>query len=208
MAAPFKRWAIRHKPTGHYFPEVGPRMGYTGSEPIDMGEGSAFCPRLFAAESAAKRALTWWLKGITSVMRTRSGGDWGGYEYDENWRTDMPVEEPGFPHVERKREDFEIVPLLLVESVENIKVTVSQEPTPPEKWEVGMLVEFRHRSEFAWNKGTRARINRLREDCADRHGSEYQVFYTSPLNPDGTLSKDCTWWTTPADVIYIREDVI
>lgn len=113
MAAPFKRWAIRQKSTGHYFPEVGPRMGYTGSTPIDMGEGSAFCPRLFASEAAGKRALTWWLKGITHVMRTGSI-DWG--DIDETWHTEMPVEEPGFPHVERKREDFEVVPLLLTEA--------------------------------------------------------------------------------------------
>lgn len=112
MAVPFKRWAIRHKPTGNYFPEVGPRQGYTGSEPHNMEGGSAFCPRLFASEAAAKRALTWWLKGITHVTRSRGGM----YEEpEEKWETFMPVADPQFPHIERKREDFEIVSLLLTE---------------------------------------------------------------------------------------------
>ena len=47
-------------------------------------------------------------------MRTGSN-DWG--DIDETWRTEMPVEEPGFPHVERKREDFEVVSLLFTENV-------------------------------------------------------------------------------------------
>lgn len=178
-------------------------MGYTGSTPIDMGEGSAFCPRLFASESAAKRALTWWLKGITHVTRYRDSM-YG--EVDETWRTEMPVEDPLFPHVERKREDFEVVAIHLHVVDKHTEVTIKEKPLPPERWEVGMLVEFRYTSEWAWTKGSRGRINRLREECADTPGSEYQVFYTSPLNEDGTMSDVCTWWTTPADVIYIREE--
>lgn len=87
-------FAIRHKPSGGHLPEVG--RGYTFSEPsVDR------IPRLFESASAAKRALTWWLKGGTSVLRSKDY--WG--EYDETWQhTDIP---------NRKAEDMEVVPVLL-----------------------------------------------------------------------------------------------
>lgn len=101
------KWAIHHTPSGGYLPEVGPRMGYTGTEPLSMGEGSAFAPRLFASEAAAKRALTWWLKGITSVHRSR--GDY----YDETWSGWVPVSDKYITYVERRRDDMEVVRLKL-----------------------------------------------------------------------------------------------
>ncbi len=101
------KWAIRHNPSGGYLPEVGPRMGYTGTDPTSMGEGSPFAPRLFASEAAAKRALTWWLKGITSV--SRSGIDY----YDETWSTLPPVSSEYFTYVERCQGDMEVVQLKL-----------------------------------------------------------------------------------------------
>ncbi len=105
------KWAIRHKPTGRYLPEVGPRQGYTGSEPIDMGSQSAYCPRLFATASAAKCALTWWLKGITTATYYRN--DWlSGIDDDEAWKTWMPEVDPEWM-VERRFEDMEIVKLKL-----------------------------------------------------------------------------------------------
>lgn len=65
------RYVIRHKPSGGFLPEVGPRMGYTGTEPIIMDKGH-WCPRLFGRKQDAETALTWWLKGITT--RTYYGG--------------------------------------------------------------------------------------------------------------------------------------
>jgi hypothetical protein len=57
---------------------------------------------LFADKGAARRALTWWLKGITSVDRSK---DYFTNEYDETWHEEaMP---------ERKAEDMEVVPCLL-----------------------------------------------------------------------------------------------
>ena len=86
-------YVIRHKPTGGLLPERGEvRAGYTHTEPQEYG-----VPRLFMSAAGAKRALTWWLKGITSVLKSR---DWDG-EYDETWST--TVEE------NRKEEDMEIV---------------------------------------------------------------------------------------------------
>lgn len=89
--------AIRHKPTGYFLPEIyGVRSGYTNTVPQKHG-----IPRLFVEASAAKRALTWWLKGVTSVYRSR---DWDG-DYDETWElTEVP---------ERKAEDMEVVTVLL-----------------------------------------------------------------------------------------------
>lgn len=90
-------WIIRHKPSGGFLPELsGVRAGYTHTEPQTKG-----VPRLFESAAAAKRALTWWLKGTTSVWR---GKDWEG-DYDETWSTE--VEE------HRKAEDMEVIPVLL-----------------------------------------------------------------------------------------------
>lgn len=88
---------IRHKPSGGFLPELGGvRAGYTHTEPQTHG-----VPRLFTDAAGAKRALTWWLKGVTSVFRHR---DWEG-DYDETWSTE--------PEDHRKAEDMEVVPVLL-----------------------------------------------------------------------------------------------
>ena len=90
-------YAIRHKTSGGLLPELyGLRAGYTHTEPDTYS-----VPRLFITESGAKRALTWWLKGVTSVSR---GTDYEGH-YDETWGThEMP---------ERKAEGMEVVIVLL-----------------------------------------------------------------------------------------------
>ena len=93
-----KYWVIRHKPSGGYLPGLpsGLRAGYTHTEPELHS-----VPRLFADKGAARRALTWWLKGVTSVHRSR---DWDG-DYDETWHEEaMP---------ERKLEDMEVVSCLM-----------------------------------------------------------------------------------------------
>lgn len=103
------RWAIRHKPTGRYMPQSNSkRHGYTYDEPTIM-ENSHWCPRLFGREQDAKTALTWWLKGVTTMCY--SGGPyqnaWGDIEDDfgEDWRTKYEVG--------RKAEDMEVVRLKL-----------------------------------------------------------------------------------------------
>lgn len=93
-----KLYAIRQKSTGFFLPEI--HKGYTYSEPEDA-QLAYSVPRLFVTEGGAKRALAWWLKGVTSVYR---GKDYWG-EYDETWN--LKVEE------HRKAEDMEVVPVVL-----------------------------------------------------------------------------------------------
>jgi len=64
----------------------------------------------------------------------------------------------------------------------------------PENWEIGMRVRFIRSSEWAFSKGDEAVVTKLREECSDRKGYEYQVFFTSPDNGEAS------WWTTPDDV--------
>lgn len=89
-------YAIRHLPSGGFLPEV--HKGYTFSEPSTK---ECDVPRLFTTKAGAKRALSWWLKGITMVHRSR---DYEG-EYDETWQLDAQ------PH--RKAENMEIALVLL-----------------------------------------------------------------------------------------------
>jgi hypothetical protein len=58
-------WVLIHKPSGGHMPELSrkKRGGYTSTEPSRHPHP----PRLFSSESAAKMALTWWLKGISWV---------------------------------------------------------------------------------------------------------------------------------------------
>lgn len=99
------RWAIRHKPTGHFMPQSSKkRHGYTHDEPVTL-DNSHHCPRLFAREQDAKTALTWWLKGETTVDPIQHGVNaWG--EYDD-WGGDWHTHEVA----DRKAEDFEVVRL-------------------------------------------------------------------------------------------------
>lgn len=99
------RWAIRHKPTGSFMPQSNKkRHGYTHDEPKSL-DNSTVCPRLFGREQDAKTALSWWLKGETTMRY--SGGlhtdVWGEADDDfgEDWHTE--------PVAARKAEDFEIV---------------------------------------------------------------------------------------------------
>ncbi len=94
-------YAIQHIPSGDFLPthDGTTTRGYTGDEPTS---GKYIPPRLFQNEGAAKRALTWWLKGETRVRRV-GGGIWD--EYDETWHLH---ERP-----ERKAEDMRIVKVKL-----------------------------------------------------------------------------------------------
>jgi hypothetical protein len=91
-------YIIRHKPSGGFLPQLeGVRGGYTHTEPQTYG-----VPRLFLDAAGAKRALTWWLKGTTSVWRRH---DSFTLEYEEDWSTEEEEH--------RKAEDMEVVPVLL-----------------------------------------------------------------------------------------------
>ena len=103
------KWAIRHKPTGKYMPQSSSKKhGYTHDEPTIMVD-SNWCPRLFGREQDARTALTWWLKGETTMRYTGGAHTnvWGEADDDfgEDWRTD--------PMVDRKAEDMEVVCLKL-----------------------------------------------------------------------------------------------
>ena len=91
-------WVIRHKPTNSYLPNptFGSAKGRGGShvEPVPPHVSQ---PRTFDTERAAKSALGHWLRGKVNCSR------WDG---DEDI-TLVPV-----PH--RKREEMEIVPVVLV----------------------------------------------------------------------------------------------
>lgn len=86
-------------------------------------------------------------------------------------------------------------------------ITVRESPKAPERWHVGMLVEYLHNAEWAWSRGTLGRIDSFDEGTRDRPGSESQVFFVRPLREDGSLDPNCCWWTTPQDVVWIEEDM-
>jgi len=103
-----KLWAIRHKPTGLFLPELHKpvRGGYTHTEPTSMSERPL---RLFITERGAKNALWWWLGGPVSV-RIRSFDTSDGFDTDEQWST---TKKP-----ERKAEDMEVIQVELTWSTE------------------------------------------------------------------------------------------
>jgi hypothetical protein len=63
-----------------------------------------------------------------------------------------------------------------------------------------MLVKFRESREWAWSKGGYGRIVSLREECKDRQGREYQVFWTTLLKNPEDVDGFGEFWTTPNDV--------
>lgn len=102
-----KYYAIRQKSTGFYLPADRYRRrvggGYTHDEPQPI---SLCAPRLFRQSGSARRALTWWLKGITSVSIV--GRSAYGDERGEDWHTDRK------PH--RNPKDMEVVKIELKEA--------------------------------------------------------------------------------------------
>jgi hypothetical protein len=79
-------------------------------------------------------------------------------------------------------------------------------PHHPEKWEVGMVVEYLKSSEWAWSKGTRGVVHRLYEPHIGKPGSaDYQVFWVHPLDKTGEPDFSYSWWTTPKDVTWIED---
>jgi hypothetical protein len=96
-------WAVRHKPTGWYLPEVYGRQGRGGShvEPTNLVR-----PRLFISQRAAKAYLGQWLLGKHNASRGYDSGS--PYSEPEYWE-EVSVE----PVATRKREEMEIIELKL-----------------------------------------------------------------------------------------------
>lgn len=188
------KWAIRHKPTGHFMPQSSSkRHGYTHDEPTDCGNDSHWCMRLFGREQDAKTALTWWLKGETTMhytggMHTNAWGE-ADDDFGEDWHTKIVVA--------RKAEDMEVVRM-------NLEI-INPAPKAPRRWEVGMVVQYLEDSEWAWNAGSKGVVWKLGDLCADREPSEYQVFWTHPIRENGEVYKGASFWTTPSDVRYTGE---
>lgn len=93
-------WAIRHKPTGGYIPQLynSSGRGGTHSEPTS---DPLQPPRLFLSRVGAKLALVAWLKGKWERECRHDGLDY--------WERLVVVPVP-----DRKAEDMEIVELKLV----------------------------------------------------------------------------------------------
>lgn len=97
----FKLWkgtfyAIRQKSTGYMLPITKGRgdRGITHQEPTACEFEP---PKLYHTESAAKCALTWWLKGKTTI--TITAGDGWEVDYDEDWHTEDMGRDPKDFHV-------------------------------------------------------------------------------------------------------------
>ena len=73
-------WAIEHKPTGRYLPEIKYKRGYTATQPCNPIEKP---PRLFITKKAAKCALHWWLKGEIIRSQDYRIRDWEEVDYEE-----------------------------------------------------------------------------------------------------------------------------
>jgi len=70
----------------------------------------------------------------------------------------------------------------------------------PEKWEVGQEVEWVRGDGYGYTyPGLKGVVVRLSEDCKTKKLGEYQVFWCSPIEKDGSVAK-ATFWTTPGDV--------
>lgn len=93
-------YAIRVKGTLKYLPQIEGR-GNTYAEPCAGPQ-----PRLFHTDRAAKIALTAWLKGHACVVHDIDYGDFG-----ERYHVQSGVEYK--PVAARRREDMEIVPVIL-----------------------------------------------------------------------------------------------
>jgi hypothetical protein len=101
------RWMIVHRPTGGFLPESC--GGYTRTEPTcDPLE----VPRLFPTEVAARKALTWWLKGKHRLhCEVWSGHDTLGGLNEVVYSGPSKPE----PVESRKAEDMAVVPMRLKE---------------------------------------------------------------------------------------------
>lgn len=101
-----RRYAIRHKPTGDYMPQLNNQKGYSSTGP--MIAGGDLGPRLFISRRRAQMALNAWLRGEWIRVYTMHS-DMMDYTSEDIDR--MKIE----PRPNRKKEDMEIVCFNLIE---------------------------------------------------------------------------------------------
>jgi hypothetical protein len=69
---------------------------------------------------------------------------------------------------------------------------------PPEKWKVGMLVEYvRDMGDFGPDIGDLGKIVDVRKEDEGKTGDEYQVFWVR--------LGEGIFWTTPDDVVLVGD---
>jgi hypothetical protein len=88
-------YAIKHKLSGGFLPQLRRRRGHTHTEPLPLSEA---VPRLHRKLASAKVALYWWLQG--KGYDCCGSGEWDEPEYEGPHYHRIP---------ERKRADMEIV---------------------------------------------------------------------------------------------------
>lgn len=77
----------------------------------------------------------------------------------------------------------------------------------PEKWTVGQRVVWIRDSNDGWgpSAGTTGVVVELREECHERKGHEYQVFWCSPDYAKPERNGTPMYWTTPEDVAPLND---
>ncbi len=106
MATTVFRYAVRHKPTGHYIPEPSGRMGRGGShvDPVEVVPSKLDThPRMWPTERGAQNYLSQWLRGKHHALHKWEQDGWESPAY----RIDAGTKIEHQPH--RVREDMEIV---------------------------------------------------------------------------------------------------
>jgi hypothetical protein len=96
-------YAIRHKPTGRLMPET--TGGYSLWDPSYLN--TAYPPRLFITQRAAKNSLTCWLQGRWSIVTDIESEGWEYPSYTVVIGV-QPTRVPG-----RHRDDVEVIPVHL-----------------------------------------------------------------------------------------------
>lgn len=96
-------FAIRHKATGEFLPELsGQGRGYTFTSPLPV---SSETPRLFRSARAAKLALRAWLHG--PYERVWETDEWGGGQVV------VGTAPRATPPADRNPDEMEIIPVTL-----------------------------------------------------------------------------------------------
>ena len=101
-------YAVHKKTTGEFLPQLSRKRGYTHAEPTGL---QLAIPRLHMSKSNARRALQAWVAGKWyDICNINCDGepDYSGPE---------PKEQP-----DRCTSDFEIVPVILVVELTEVKV--------------------------------------------------------------------------------------
>lgn len=102
-----KRWAVKHKPSGHYMPEPTGRSGRGGShvEP-DPDSNNA---RLFTSVRSAKIYISTYCLGKFIASRGMSPGHPGN-----DWEVDYYEDIDIIPQPDRNKEDYQIIELEII----------------------------------------------------------------------------------------------